>query len=102
MDYEQVLWDARCETACRDLVRLAVHEDLDNQYDWTTLALAPAEAVGRAAVVARQNGIVAGLRSAGNVERVRSAHGLDTPAGRRRRGRRRYGSRPGGRSGAVC
>src|SRR5690606_16515080 len=57
-------WDQATEHACRMLVRLAVAEDLDRQQDWTTTALVPANAVGKASVVARQQGVIAGLQAA--------------------------------------
>ncbi len=60
-DYRQVDWDAELEHHLRQLVRLAVLEDLDRYHDWTTLALVPAEAEGRAVVASRQQGILAGL-----------------------------------------
>lgn len=49
------------EDDCRQLVRLAVREDLGCSYDWTTLAMVPEGARGRAAMVARAPGVVAGL-----------------------------------------
>lgn len=63
-DFPQLQWDEAAEHDCRMLVRLAVAEDLERQQDWTTLALVPAEAVGKAAVVARESGVVAGLKAA--------------------------------------
>lgn len=63
-DFPQLQWDEATEHDCRMLVRLAVAEDLERQQDWTTLALVPAEAVGKAAVVARESGVVAGLKAA--------------------------------------
>jgi nicotinate-nucleotide pyrophosphorylase (carboxylating) len=63
-EFTQIDWDERLVDDCRQLVRLAVREDLDRFYDWTTAALAPADAVGRAVVVARQAGTVAGLAAA--------------------------------------
>jgi nicotinate-nucleotide pyrophosphorylase (carboxylating) len=63
-EFLQIEWDAAVEADCRRIVRASVLEDLDRGYDWTTLALAPAESVGRASVVARQGGIVAGLLAA--------------------------------------
>jgi nicotinate-nucleotide pyrophosphorylase (carboxylating) len=63
-EFQQVEWDAATEADCRRIVRAAVLEDLDRGYDWTTLALAPADAVGRASVVARRGGVVAGLPAA--------------------------------------
>lgn len=63
-DYRQIVWDEAVEDDCRQLVRLAVREDLERKYDWTTIALVDHVAHGRAAVVARQPGIVAGLPAA--------------------------------------
>lgn len=60
-DFSQISWDERTEDACRNLVRLAVREDLDRGYDWTTLALVPEQASGAAELVVRNPGIVAGL-----------------------------------------
>jgi nicotinate-nucleotide pyrophosphorylase (carboxylating) len=60
-DFRQLEWDAAIEDDLRQLVRLAVREDLDRQHDWTTVALLPPEAQGRAVIVARQTGIIAGL-----------------------------------------
>ncbi|HVT28511.1 MAG TPA: carboxylating nicotinate-nucleotide diphosphorylase [Lacipirellulaceae bacterium] len=63
-DFHQLAWDATIEDDLRQIVRLAVREDLDRQNDWTTLALVAPETHGRAAVVARQPGVVAGSRAA--------------------------------------
>lgn len=57
-------WDALVEDECRRLARAAVMEDLDRGQDWTTVALVPMEATGRAAMVARASGVVAGLPAA--------------------------------------
>ncbi len=54
-------WDARLEDDCRQLIRLAVREDLERANDWTTIALVGREAQGRANVVARRAGVIAGL-----------------------------------------
>ena len=62
-DFHQLTWDAAIEDDLRQLVRLAVREDLDRQYDWTTVALIGPEEQGRAAVVVREPGVVAGLRA---------------------------------------
>ena len=43
-EYTQFDWSPQVEEDCRRLVRLAVAEDLDRGHDWTTLALAPADA----------------------------------------------------------
>ena len=63
-DFHQLDWDAAIEDDLRQLVRLAVREDLDRQHDWTTLAIVDAGRQGRADVVVRQPGVIAGLRAA--------------------------------------
>lgn len=60
-DFFQQNWDDLLEDDCRQLIRLAIREDLDRTYDWTTIALIPPEAEGRARVTARADGVVAGL-----------------------------------------
>ena len=49
---------------CRQIVRLAVREDLDRGQDWTTISLIPTGARGAAEVVLREGGVVAGLAAA--------------------------------------
>lgn len=61
-DFRQVVWDATLEDDLRQLVRLAVREDLGRQCDWTTVALVDRMQQGRAAIVVREEGVVAGLR----------------------------------------
>lgn len=63
-EFAQIEWDALVEDECRRLVRASVWEDLDRGQDWTTLALVPMEATGRASIVARQGGVIAGLPAA--------------------------------------
>ena len=60
-EFRQRDWDRHSEDDCRQLVRLAVREDLDRAHDWTTAILVPREARGAARIVARQAGVVAGL-----------------------------------------
>ena len=62
-DFHQLEWSAAIEDDLRQLVRLAVREDLDRFHDWTTLALVGADQQGRAAVVVREAGVIAGLRA---------------------------------------
>lgn len=62
-DFQQLDWDAALEDDLRQLVRLAVREDLGRQNDWTTVALVGPDAQGRAAIAARQLGVLAGLRA---------------------------------------
>lgn len=54
-------WDADVQDDCRQLIRLAIREDLSHGYDWTTVSLVPEVSDGRAAIVAREPGIAAGL-----------------------------------------
>jgi nicotinate-nucleotide pyrophosphorylase (carboxylating) len=60
-EFRQAIWDDSLERDCTALVRQAIEEDLGTQGDWTTVALVPAGATGRAEVVARSPGVVAGL-----------------------------------------
>lgn len=61
-DFRQSTWDEATDEDCRQLVRLAVREDLERQQDWTTLALVPEGRTGAADIVARQPGTVAGMQ----------------------------------------
>ena len=63
-EYRQIEWDAEVEDDCRQLVRLAVREDLERLYDWTTVSLIPDAMPGKARVVVRKPGVVAGLPAA--------------------------------------
>jgi nicotinate-nucleotide pyrophosphorylase (carboxylating) len=60
-DFHQVTWDATLQAELKQILRLAVWEDLQDQGDWTSRALVPEDAPGKAAVVARQPGLTAGL-----------------------------------------
>jgi len=60
-DFLQIEWDQQLEDDCRQLVRLAIREDLGRAFDWTTVATIPADATGSAHFVARAAGVVAGL-----------------------------------------
>ena len=60
-DFQQIEWDERLADDCRQIVRLAVREDLDRSFDLTTVALVPPEATGAADFVSREAGIIAGL-----------------------------------------
>jgi nicotinate-nucleotide pyrophosphorylase (carboxylating) len=59
-DFRQIEWDSETIEDCRQIIRLAIREDLEREYDWTTVALVPAERIGAAHIVARKQGIVAG------------------------------------------
>ncbi len=60
-EFRQTVWDDRLENDCAAILRLALAEDLGGWGDCTTLALVGEDVLGRAAVVARQPGVVAGL-----------------------------------------
>jgi len=70
-DFPQLTWDDRLEADWRRLLTLALAEDLGDtsgngpRGDVTTSAVAPPEAAGRTAIVARQAGVVAGLPAVG-------------------------------------
>jgi nicotinate-nucleotide pyrophosphorylase (carboxylating) len=60
-DFHQVAWDETLQAELKEILRLAVWEDLQDEGDWTSRALVPEGVRGTAAVVARQPGLVAGL-----------------------------------------
>ena len=89
-DFRQLDWSPEIEDDLRQVVRLAVREDLGRQNDWTTLALVGPEEPGRAALVARQAGVIAGLKAlpvmidemhAAIECELRTADGQHVPAG---------------------
>ncbi len=61
-DYQSVLWDDQLADDARQLVRLAVREDLSRWHDWTTITLVPPNAQSAAEVIAREPGVVCGLK----------------------------------------
>ena len=63
-DFRQIEWNAELAEEWQRLIQLAVREDLDRHHDWTTLALVGDDVQAEAAVVARQEGVVAGLPAA--------------------------------------
>jgi nicotinate-nucleotide pyrophosphorylase (carboxylating) len=60
-DFQQIEWDEQTVDDCRQIIRLAVREDLGRGLDLTTAALVPFEARGAADVVVRRAGVIAGL-----------------------------------------
>ena len=60
-DFHQTVYDDELRADLRDLVKLAIREDSGATGDITSRALIPETAPGRAAVVAREHGVVAGL-----------------------------------------
>ncbi|MES1213325.1 MAG: carboxylating nicotinate-nucleotide diphosphorylase [Singulisphaera sp.] len=63
-EFGEVVWDEALADDCRQLVRLAIREDLGRLYDWTTVALVPEAAHASALVRARRAGVIAGLPAA--------------------------------------
>ena len=63
-EYRQQTWDADVEHDCRQIVRLAILEDLERGHDWTTVSLAAEEATAAADLVARKPGVIAGIDAA--------------------------------------
>lgn len=61
-EFTQIGWDEQTEAQWRQIVQLALLEDLGQQGDLTTQALVEPAQFSRAAVVARQAGTLAGLR----------------------------------------
>ncbi len=60
LDFTQLQWNAALEEDCRQLVRLAMLEDLHQQADWTTVSIVPEEAEATATIGAREVGVLAG------------------------------------------
>ncbi len=85
-EFSQIEWDDALRDDCRQIIRLAVREDLDRQQDWTTLALVPSGKTGAANVVSREQGVVAGLPAAAlvveemNLSAQWTAHATDGQA----------------------
>ena len=59
-DFHQTVYNDQLRADMRDLIALAIREDSADQGDITSLSLIPESAPGRAAVVARAKGVVAG------------------------------------------
>jgi nicotinate-nucleotide pyrophosphorylase (carboxylating) len=60
-EFHQFQWDDLLQADWRALLRLAIDEDLGRAGDLTTYSLVPRDAIGRASIIARQSGVVAGL-----------------------------------------
>ena len=63
-EFNQLAWDEHVQADLRQLLQLAVREDSEEAGDWTTAALVPEQAVGRAVVVVREPGVIAGMPAA--------------------------------------
>jgi nicotinate-nucleotide pyrophosphorylase (carboxylating) len=61
-EFHQTIWDEQLAGDWQAILRLAMAEDLGRRGDLTSTALIDDVAMGRAAVVARRPGVVAGLR----------------------------------------
>ncbi|MCR9294032.1 MAG: carboxylating nicotinate-nucleotide diphosphorylase [bacterium] len=60
-EFHQQTIDANLQDDLSQIMRLAVREDLDRGFDLTTVALVPAAVQASAAIVARRNGVAAGI-----------------------------------------
>ena len=60
-DYAPVEVDSHLEDDTRQLIRLAIREDLERQLDWTTVALIDPERRDQCDIVSRESGVCAGL-----------------------------------------
>ena len=63
-DFAPADWNEQLADDCRQIVRLAVREDLDRYCDWTTVSLVAADSKAEANIVSREEGIISGLRIA--------------------------------------
>ena len=61
LTFQQVEWSDEVRESAKALVRLAAAEDVGKQCDWTTRSLVPDDVTGSAAIVARSQGVVAGM-----------------------------------------
>lgn len=60
-DYQAITWCSAVEDDFRTLLDIAIREDVESIGDLTSLSLIPEKAVGRAAVVSRGEGVIAGM-----------------------------------------
>ena len=60
-EHEQIVWNEAVEHELRQIVRLAVAEDLGRQQDWTTVSLVRESEKAVAYIVSRETGVIAGL-----------------------------------------
>ena len=66
-EHEQFQWNEQVEGELRELVRMAVDEDLEGSQDWTTVSLVPESVMAEANIVSRVDGVLAGLPAANAV-----------------------------------
>jgi nicotinate-nucleotide pyrophosphorylase (carboxylating) len=62
--FTQITWQEPLIDDCRQLIRLAVREDLANEGDLTTLSLAAPQTQASARIISRETGIASGLLAA--------------------------------------
>lgn len=60
-EHLQIDWNDDVERDLRSLVQLGVVEDFGNGQDWTTVSLVPESVEASAAIVPREEGVIAGL-----------------------------------------
>lgn len=63
-EFSQLEWNQEVQDDCRQLVRLAIREDLARHFDITTLSLIDRDTKGAAVIAARQGGVICGLLAA--------------------------------------
>lgn len=78
--FRTVEWDDDLVRDCRELVRMALREDLGDAGDITSLAVVGAERRGKAAIVSRVAGVIAGCRLPALVLEVAGADASWFPA----------------------
>jgi nicotinate-nucleotide pyrophosphorylase (carboxylating) len=78
--FRTVEWDDDLVRDCRELVRMALREDLGDAGDITSLAVVGAERRGKAAIVSREVGVAAGVRLPALVLEVAGADASWWPA----------------------
>lgn len=61
MEFQQIDWNTQTESDWMGLLKLALREDLADSGDITSRALVPEDAIGRAAIVPREPGVLAGM-----------------------------------------
>jgi len=63
-EFSQMEWNQSVQDDCRQLVRLAIREDLERRFDITTLSLVDRNMGGRTTIAAREGGVICGLLAA--------------------------------------
>ncbi len=64
-EYQAITWCGAVEDDFRTLLDIAIREDIESIGDLTSLSLIPEKSIGRAAIVSRSEGIIAGLPTVG-------------------------------------